>query len=254
MSNLDAEKDPAATAGPPVPNTVPNGADGENKPTPKPMQAKSFLKQVEDLKAKAEPAGDILGGGEKQPDIFDNLSKLVIPQNYLGAGAVKKQLTTVPVGRPNRQTFFRIHPGQEYAVVCGLYEARNEQKIDKRCYLVMPEMCGVLENEIYYAQLFLGMTRQGNPFIWPVRLPRPGRDESAWSVSAREAIVRAFGNWIRIGANMDLGAYDIYEAEIPIDEPVWPDIPYGDILRVAFKREGVIDRIDHPIIQKLRGA
>jgi hypothetical protein len=101
-------------------------------------------------------------------------------------------------------------------VVCGLYEARNEQKIDKRCYLVMPEMCGVLENEIYYAQLFLGMTRQGNPFIWPVRLPRPGRDESTWSVSAREAIVRAFGNWIRIGANMDLSAYDIYEAEIPI--------------------------------------
>ncbi|MGB8901507.1 MAG: hypothetical protein WCC90_20695, partial [Methylocella sp.] len=126
------------------------------------MQAKSFLKQVEDLKAKAEPAGNILGGEEKQPDIFDNLSKLVIPQNYLCAVAVKKQLTTVPVGRPNRQTFFRIHPGQEYAVVCGLYEARNEHKIDKRCYLVMPEMCGVLEN------FSLSAWVRGDPRIVPV--------------------------------------------------------------------------------------
>jgi hypothetical protein len=115
-------------------------------------------------------------------------------------------------------------------------------------------MCGVLENEISYAQLFLGMTRQGNPFIWPVKLPRQDRDESDWLVSAREAVNRAFTKWIRIGANMDLCAYDIFGADIAIDEPVWPDLSYGDILRVALKREGVIDRMDHPVIQKLRGA
>ncbi len=263
MSNLEAEKGPAATTGPHIPNTVPNGED--NTPTPKPMQAKSILKQIEEVKAeasptgnilggKAEPTPNILGGGERVPDIFDNLSSLILPQSYLGAAAVKKVLTTVLVGKPGRQIFFRIREGQEFAPVCGLYESRTEGKIGKRSYLVLPEFIPVLGGDCALAQLFYGMTKQGNPFIWPLKMPRDDRDENEWAVSGREAINRAFTTWLRIGANMDIGAYEIFEADYPIAEPVWPELSYGEILRIAFKREGVIDRIDHPVILKLHGA
>ena len=249
MSTFEQGKEPAVGAGPP-PINAPTGANGEDKPVP----AKSFAKQVEDLKAEAKPTPNILGGGERVPDIFDNLSSLILPQSYLGAAAVKKVLTTVLVGKPGRQIFFRIREGQEFAPVCGLYESRTEGKIGKRSYLVLPEFIPVLGGDCALAQLFYGMTKQGNPFIWPLKMPRDDRDENEWAVSGREAINRAFTTWLRIGANMDIGAYEIFEADYPIAEPVWPELSYGEILRIAFKREGVIDRIDHPVILKLHGA
>jgi len=253
MSTFEQGKEPTVEAGP-SPINAPTGANGEDKPAPKPMQAKSFAKQVEDLKAEAKPTPNILGGGEKVPDIFDNLSSLVLPQSYLGVAAVKKVLTTVLVGRPHRQNFFRIREGQEFAPVCGFYESRTEGKIGKRGYLVLPEFIPVLAGDCCLAQLFYGMTKQGNPFVWPLKLPRDDRDENEWNVSGREAIGRAFTTWIRLGANMDVGAYEIFEADYPIPDPVWPELSFGEILRIAFKREGVIDRMDHPVILKLRGA
>jgi hypothetical protein len=261
MSNLEAEKGPAATAQ--IRNTVSNGED--NTPTPKPMQAKSILKQIEEVKAeasptgnilggKAEPTPNILGGGERVSDVFDNLSNIALPQSYLGAAAVKKQLTTVLVGRPHRQSFIRIRQGLEYAPIVGLYEAMSEGKIGKRAYIILPEIIPLFGDDCSYAQLFYGITKQGNPFIWPLKLPKDGREESEWLLSGREAIDKATTSWIRVGANMDIGAYEIFVADFQIPEPVWPDLTYGEILRIAFKKEGVIDRPDHPVILKLRGA
>jgi hypothetical protein len=59
--------------------------------------------------------------------------------------------------------------------------------------------------------------------------------------------------WVRITANMSLGAYDIYEATGNLPDPVWPDLPFPDLLRIAF-RDRIVDRVDHPLIQRLRGA
>jgi hypothetical protein len=59
-------------------------------------------------------------------------------------------------------------------------------------------------------------------------------------------------NWVRVKANMSLGAYDIFEAEASLQEPEWPNMPFNELLRVAFK-DRLVDRIDHPVIKRFRG-
>jgi hypothetical protein len=58
--------------------------------------------------------------------------------------------------------------------------------------------------------------------------------------------------WIRLKANMSLGAYELYEAEAAIPDPEWPDLPFQELVRIGFKGR-LIDGIDHPAIKRLRG-
>ena len=60
-------------------------------------------------------------------------------------------------------------------------------------------------------------------------------------------------NWIRIKANMSLGANDIFEASGTIPDPEWPEQTFQELLRIAFK-DRLVDRLDHPVIKRLRGA
>jgi hypothetical protein len=59
-------------------------------------------------------------------------------------------------------------------------------------------------------------------------------------------------SWIRMRANMNLGAYEIFEAEGVIPDPEWPSEGYWDLIRIAFS-DHLVDRIDHPVIKRLRG-
>jgi hypothetical protein len=58
--------------------------------------------------------------------------------------------------------------------------------------------------------------------------------------------------WMRLVANMSMGAYDLYEASDLLPEPEWPDLPFSEILRIAFK-DKYIDEMDHPVLKRLRG-
>jgi hypothetical protein len=51
---------------------------------------------------------------------------------------------------------------------------------------------------------------------------------------------------------MSLGAYEMFEAEGVMADPKWPDLPFMELLRIAF-RDRMIDRVDHPVIKRLRG-
>jgi hypothetical protein len=58
--------------------------------------------------------------------------------------------------------------------------------------------------------------------------------------------------WIRVTANMSLGAYEIFEATSVLSDPTWPDLPFHEILKVAF-RDRFVETLDHPLIQRLKG-
>jgi hypothetical protein len=46
--------------------------------------------------------------------LFDDLTALKLDQSFADTVGVKKILTTVPVNKPNRQDFVRVHPALEY--------------------------------------------------------------------------------------------------------------------------------------------
>src|SRR5262249_20661811 len=73
--------------------------------------------------------------------------------------------------------------------------------------------------------LLTTINRQGVVFLWPIRLPGSDGRVDAWSKSALEAAEMATRTWIRIQANLSLGAYSVdYTDHLP--DPEWSDLPF----------------------------
>jgi hypothetical protein len=89
-------------------------------------------------------------------------------------------------------------------------------------------------------------------FLWPVRLPGPDGKLDDWGRTALDAVRLAQTRWVRVTANMALGAYDVWEAGANLPDPQWPETPFNDLLRVAFGR-WYINASDHPVLRRLHG-
>jgi hypothetical protein len=184
------------------------------------------------------------------PSPFDNLSALRLDQNFADTVGVKKLLTSVSVRKPNRQEFVRVHQDPSYRLTPA---AIIELKEDREVYLVVPDMARQLPGEFSMATLHLTINRQGVLHLWPVKLPGPDGKHNEWHRTAADAAERAMKKWVRVTANMSLGAYETFEAIDDLSDPVWPDISFEQILKIAFGRH-IVDRADHPLVQRLRGV
>jgi len=170
-------------------------------------------------------------------DPFD-LSNLLLDQSFAESIGVRKLLTTVPARKPSDQDFMRVHPDPAYRGNFAMIELKDDR--------------GELSNEAQPYTLFTAINRQGVVRIWPVRLPGLDGKTNEWWRSAREAAELATKQWVRLKANMSLGAYEMFTAEKTIAEPVWPELPFQELLRIAFK-DRIVDTIDHPLVKRLRG-
>lgn len=129
-----------------------------------------------------------------------------------------------------------------------------ELKEDRETYLVAPTLWPELASESTFGPraLYAAMNRQNVLFVWPVRLPGSDGKIDDWNRSALEAAGMAATHWVRVASNMALGAYDVFQAKADWPEPDWPDVPFNELLRVAFKGR-VIESFDHPTLKRLRG-
>ena len=180
-------------------------------------------------------------------DPFD-LASLRLNPSFIETAGVKKLLTTVPVKRPSPQDFVRVHPATEFRENFAMVDLKD----DREEYLVLPAILPELTSEVVYKTVFTAVNRQGVVFLWPVRLPAPDERRTEWPRSAREAAERAMTQWIRMKANMSLGAYEITVADSAMADPVWPKVPYAELVQIAF-RGRIITTLDHAVIKRLRG-
>ena len=125
-------------------------------------------------------------------------------------------------------------------------------KEEQEFYLVTQNLAKVLAGETVRKTIYTAINRQGVTFLWPVTLPMPDGKDLAWWRSEREAAELAKVKWVRIKANMSLGANEILEATGIVTIPEWPELSFQEMLRIAF-RKLIIDRPDHPIIDRLNG-
>ena len=181
------------------------------------------------------------------PDPFDP-ANLRLDQSFTETVGVKKLRLTIPVRKPSPQDFVRVHPDPTYRENFPIIELKDEREE----YIVTAALVPELANEFVTKTLFTAINRQGTLFLWPVRLPPPDGKNLEWWRSAREAAEMAMSSWVRVKANMNLGAYDIFRAETAISDPVWPEEGFWDLIKVAF-RDHLITTLDHPVIKRLRG-
>jgi hypothetical protein len=118
--------------------------------------------------------------------------------------------------------------------------------------LVPPAVARDLPGEFVMATVYTAVNRQGVVHLWPVRLPGTDGRVLEWHRSAAEAAELAMRRWVRIKANISLGAYEMFEAAGTIPDPEWPDLPFQELLRIGF-RDRLVDHTDHAVIKRLRG-
>ena len=190
---------------------------------------------------------DALRGNVVKPeeDPFDP-ARLRITVDPASAIATRAITFTVPVrSRPDRHTFFRVHP--EWHFDAYLLELKERREV----YLIAPELAPELEGELKAATLYTAIYGGGSPFIWYVTLPGPEGRTNGWTASARASAQLAMTQWVRLVSDMSAGAYIAMAAAVPMPEPKWPDTTFSTLLRKAFKEK--IASLDHPVIRELRG-
>lgn len=198
--------------------------------------------------------GVIHAAKTESPDPFSNIEELRVSQEHIEAVGLKKQLLTVPVRKPSKEWFVRVHPDPAYRFETAVIELKEDGEI----YLVDKSLWSELlgESTFHFKVFFTAISRPGNvPFLWPVRMPGEDGKIDSWNRSATEiALSIATNEWTRCVSNRHLGAYEphIASATKSWGEPEWPDLSFAEIMRLAF-RNSFVDSVDHPVLRRLRG-
>ena len=183
-----------------------------------------------------------------------NIAALRLPPSFSETAGVKKMLTTVPVRKPHRQEWIRVHPDPAYRGEFATILLKEEGEF----HLVVPELLKSLRHEITTVTIYTAANRNGVVFLWPARHANVDghRGSDAWYTSAHEAAAAAMKRLTRVTANISLGAYEICFTDNPIPDadPVWPELSFTDLLRLGFEKPGrFIKDLEHPVVKLLRG-
>jgi hypothetical protein len=163
-----------------------------------------------------------------------------------------KDYSIIPVRKPKKTEWIRVHPGDDWRIDLAIYEEEAGET-----YLVGRDYFGYL-NELKLVKLARIFTvlvyGSGVLFLSPIGLPDVDGKINSYNRSRAEAYLKAETEWVRISANKDLGGYDCWTPEAPMQEPEWPSPPHSlkEMLNIAFK-DRYINAPDHPIIKQLRG-
>ena len=211
--------------------------------------------EVNESPTSVEAAGTHAAEPDAPPlDPFSNLDQLRLSQDHMTAIGLRKELMTVPVRKPSKEWFVRVHPDPAYRLETAVIEFKEDSEV----YLVDKALWSELAAESTFSpRLFLtGISRPGNVvFLWPIRLPGEDGRLDSWNQSAIEiATTIATEKWVRVSSNRHLAAYEPYVAAASDSwgEPQWPEKKFNQLVRLAF-RHSLIDNLEHPALKRLRG-
>jgi hypothetical protein len=177
---------------------------------------------------------------------------LGLSQDFVGESNVKKLWSIVKVEKPSKARVFRVHPDPKFRLKTTLLTLKEENET----YLVLPELRGALvgESTCGVNTLLACVTKQGTPFLWPIRMADPDGRWNIWHKSAWDIAGKATTRWTRMQSNRDAGYYIAEYDKRPLDQqqaPAWPEMTFKEWLRLAFQGF-TIDRRDHPVLKRLR--
>ena len=180
-------------------------------------------------------------------DPFDP-ARFRLPQDFTRAVVAKPTITEIPVGKPNNQEYVRVNSSPEFRMDAAIIE------FEGKTHLVTPEAAnGELRDHVKPATLFAAINTQGSVFLWKVGVPKDGRPNS-WLDSARELANKSMKEAIQVRSNSAEHAkrYEGYTPKVTPPEPIWPDMSFKDMLKLAFG-DRVISDTDHPVARRLLG-
>lgn len=196
-----------------------------------------------------------LGKGTSQNNIesLDNFNltlDALRSDNAIGDGLLLEPIP-LQLRKPNRYEFFRVNPDPAYQLPVKIVEQREPGGWEKVTYLVHASLEGMIEIGLSTAELRVCVNRQGELFLWPLKL---GGGDNKWIVTARQAMLLAQQQWVRMYPDRNMGLYRIVKADpdAKFQEPIFSDEPFIDIIKRAFGERLVLTK-EHPFVRKLQG-
>jgi hypothetical protein len=200
-------------------------------------------KAAEDTSANSPAAPD-------QPDPFDNLDLIRIPQDHVVTGSARRMLLNVRnMFKPPEGAFVRTHPSPEYRLEAGLLMPPH-----RKHFLLTGGMREYGKKLPGYLPItiFTAIDRDNDVFLWMVKRAKDGREPMAWHETGMEGALSAQTKWVQCRVDMKNGCYTFEEMQAPLPEPEWPDVKFGELLRVSFKNAAISRPTDIEVL-KLEG-
>jgi hypothetical protein len=158
-------------------------------------------------------------------------------------------ITTVRVGKPDRQVFVRVNPDPAWRLQTALLELKEDREV----FAIAPELRAELSTETMRVELYSTITRDGVFSLWPVKIPGTDGRSNPWHESAVAAAQVAMTKWVKVRADMSAKSYVVVRAVDTIPEPEWPTSKtFLELVNLAFAGRYITDR-DHPVLRRLRG-
>ena len=177
-----------------------------------------------------------------------SMSELALTQDFDTAIGLETRVHTVPVKKPSKLTYVRVHPSPEYRMAIAIL-------IDEigEMYAVHPRVLASVADEAKPMMLYTAVDEVGNAFLLPVGLPGSDGRTNPWWQSGHAAAAHAQTEWVRIVSDKLAGYYKTKPTKAEKGEPKWPEMSFEELLNMAFNDGRLIDSLDHPVIRKLNG-
>jgi hypothetical protein len=178
---------------------------------------------------------------------FD-LEKIKVSQDFLQMATGKQRLLSVPIRKPKKQHYVRTHSDPRYSMLVYLLELQDEMG---EVYVLHPEVPDAA-TEAKPVNLVGAITKNGNFFFWPLKVPDPDGKVMEAHRSSIEAAQIAQQAWIRIFWDAELQSYKVKEATADFGDPKWPEQTPEELFKIAFRNKLITDP-DHVVLKRLRG-
>lgn len=217
----------------------------KNNRQPTSISDLALMGDQEDSLEDEVPASGVSAPEGAAPDPgLDALAQLRLDQDFAAAVGLGSQLLTVPMRRPDKTWFIRVHP-KHYFDTFVLEDGSDIYAVAKQ----VAERC---PDEVVARRLYLAVNTQKTYFLWPVKLPNADGSLDDWNLSAHEIADQARRTWVTVRSKRDMGAYICRPAPGITHEPEWPGESFDDIVKIATKGK-VITGWDHPKLRQRRG-
>ncbi len=160
-----------------------------------------------------KPASATNGAATDQSSTDWNLDTLRLDQSFDQIVGAQSVITTVAVRKPGAQEWIRVHPEPSWRLQTTLLQIKE----DRESYLI---------------------SRSLRTELWDEILP----------AAAKTAEV----HWVRRYWVPEIKSHRVLAAKNLSDNPVWPEVGFEEVLKIAF-RDRFIQDISDPVIKKLRG-
>jgi hypothetical protein len=177
-----------------------------------------------------------------------SLDEIATDQDFF-LGGTDVLLNDLPVRKPHRNWFIRVHPNTELTALIWVLEDDR----DSTEYLVLKGALAHLKDYCKRKQLLVCQNDNGNLFCWLIG--RPVDMENDWNTSALAIADIARGRWVQCKSNRQMGRYQAHEpVSASMPDPDWPEKidDLDEIINLAFGQR-VIRDLDHPVARRILG-